>query len=83
LGGIEEGRQKRRVGSGMEEDGGHGQREENWTVVYSNGPWGTVGSHKKVPDVRKARGSHYAMGMTLTEIPNKGEGEPIETISRC
>ena len=29
LGGIEEGRQKRRVGSGMEEDGGHRQREEN------------------------------------------------------
>ena len=41
------------------------------------------GSHQKVPDARKARGSQDPTGMTLAEIPNKGEGEPEEIISRC
>jgi hypothetical protein len=30
----------------------------------------------------KARGFQDPMGMSLAEIPNKGEREPIETISR-
>jgi hypothetical protein len=44
--------------------------------------WGTEGRHQKVPDARKARGSQYLIGMTLAEISNKGEIEPVETISR-
>jgi len=31
---------------------------------------------------RKARGSQDPTGMRLAEMPNKGEGEPVETISR-
>jgi hypothetical protein len=50
--------------------------------VCSNGRWGTEGSNQKVPDARKARASQYSMGITLAEIPYKGEGEPVETISR-
>jgi hypothetical protein len=38
--------------------------------------------YKKIPDARKARGSQEPTGMTLAEIPKKGEGEPVETISR-
>jgi hypothetical protein len=49
--------------------------------VCSSGVWGTEGSHKKVPDAREARGSQDPTGMTLAEIPNKGEREPVETIS--
>ena len=48
----------------------------------SNGGWGTEGSNQKVPDVRKARASQDLIGMTLAEIPHKGEGESVETISR-
>jgi hypothetical protein len=40
------------------------------------------GSHKQVPDARKARGSQDPTGMRLAEMPNKGEGEPVKTISR-
>jgi hypothetical protein len=40
------------------------------------------GSHQNVPDARKARDSQDPTEMTLAEIPNKGEGEPVETISR-
>jgi len=39
------------------------------------------GSHKKVPDARKARGSQDPTEMRLAEISNKGEREPVETIS--
>ena len=35
-----------------------------------------------VPDARKARASQDPIGMTLDEIPHKGEGEPVKTISR-
>ena len=38
------------------------------------------GSNQKVPDARKARASQDPTRMTLAEIPNKGEGEPFETI---
>jgi hypothetical protein len=39
------------------------------------------GSHYKVPDAREPRGFQKLMGMTLTEVPNKGEIEPVESIS--
>jgi hypothetical protein len=39
-------------------------------------------SHQKFPNARKARGSEDSTELTLTEIPNKGEGESIEIISR-
>jgi hypothetical protein len=39
-------------------------------------------NHQRVPDARKARGSQDPTGMTLPEIPNKGEGQPVETIVR-
>ena len=41
-----------------------------------------VGSNQIVPDARKARASQDPIGMTLDEIPHKGEGEPVKTISR-
>jgi hypothetical protein len=44
--------------------------------------WGTGGSHQKVPDARKARGSQDPVGIALAEVPNKGESEPVETTSR-
>jgi len=50
--------------------------------VCSNGGWGTGGSHQQVLDARKARGFQDPIGMRLAEMPNKGEGEPVETISR-
>jgi hypothetical protein len=43
---------------------------------------GAGGSNQKVPDARKARASQNPTGMTLAEIPHKGEGEHVETISR-
>jgi hypothetical protein len=41
---------------------------------------GTGGSHQKIPDHRKARGSQD-LKRILAEIPNKGEREPLVTIS--
>ena len=52
----------------------------NWTEVCSNGEWGTGGSHQKVPDARKTRGSQDPIGMRLVEILNKGEGEPYPEV---
>jgi hypothetical protein len=49
--------------------------------MCSNDGWGTGGSLQKVPDAKKARGSKYPTGMRLVEVPNKGEGEPIKTMS--
>jgi hypothetical protein len=43
---------------------------------------GAGGSHQQVPDVRKARSSQDLTGVRLAEMPNKGDGEPLETISR-
>jgi hypothetical protein len=37
---------------------------------------------QKVPDARKARGSQDPTWMTLAQIPNKGEREPVEIMSR-
>jgi hypothetical protein len=39
------------------------------------------GSNQKVPDARKARASQNLMRMTLAEIPHKGEGKSVQTIS--
>jgi hypothetical protein len=44
--------------------------------------WRTRGNNQKVPDARKPRTSQDLMGMTLAEIPHKGEEEPVKTISR-
>ena len=40
------------------------------------------GSQQKVPDARKAKGSKDLIGMTLAEIPNEGEKEPVEITPR-
>ena len=53
----------------------------NWTEVYSHEGEQTEGSHQKIPDTKKARGSQDPKGMKLAEMSNKGEGEPVETIS--
>ena len=45
--------------------------------MCSNGGWGTGGSNQKVPDARKARASQDPTGMTLAEVPHKGEEEPV------
>jgi hypothetical protein len=59
-------------------------KNQNWISweVCSNGGWETGGSHQKLPGARKARGFQDPPGMTLAEILNIGEKEPIETISR-
>jgi hypothetical protein len=57
-----------------------GQEIEQRCVAMGDGELG--GSHQKVPDARKARDSQDPTGMTLAEIPNKEEKEPVETISR-
>jgi hypothetical protein len=46
-------------------------------VIYSE-------LYPKVPDARKRRGSQDTAGMTLVEIPNKGERESVDvdTISK-
>jgi hypothetical protein len=49
----------------------------------SSGGWGTGDSYQKFPDARKARGSQDPTRVTLAEIPNKVEEEPIKTISRA
>jgi len=50
--------------------------------MCSTGGLGTGGSYQQAPDARKARGSQDTTGMRLVERPNKGEGEPVETLSR-
>lgn len=40
------------------------------------------GNHQQVPDARKVRSSQNPTEMRLAEMLNKGEGEPLETISR-
>jgi hypothetical protein len=50
--------------------------------MCSNGGWGTGSSQQKIPDARKSKGSQDPMGMTLAEILNKAEREPVETIFR-
>ena len=39
-------------------------------------------SNDKMPGARKARDSQDLTGMRLAEMPNKGEAEPVENISR-
>ena len=60
-----------------------GQESEHRCVVRGNGEWGTGCSYQQVPDARKARDfQNTKKKMRLAEIPNKGEGEQVETISR-
>jgi hypothetical protein len=40
------------------------------------------GRYQQIPDARKLKGSQDPTGMRLAEMLNKGEGEPVETISR-
>ena len=47
------------------------------TQVCDNGGWGTGGSHQKIPDIKKARGSQDLTGMRLAEMFTKGEGESV------
>ena len=54
-----------------------GREEGEGKRGAESGMGGDGGKH-----VRKARDSQDPMGMTLAEIPHKGEGEPVETISR-
>jgi hypothetical protein len=80
LGGREVGKEgKNKIWEEMEEL----YRESgNWTEVCSNRAWVTGGITQKVPDASKSKASQDPIGMTLAEIPYKGEGEPVETISR-
>jgi hypothetical protein len=57
---------------------------QRWANDFIPQQWemGTGGIHQIVPDARKSRDSQNAMGMRLAEMFNKGEGEPVETISR-
>jgi hypothetical protein len=77
----EEGEGEKGAGSGMGEDRGEVQRTRKLKrgVQWGMGNWG---SHRKVPKARKARDSQDPVGVTLAEIPNKGEREPVEIISR-
>jgi hypothetical protein len=43
---------------------------------------GNGSSHQKVQDAKKVRDSQGPMEITLAEITNEGDREPIETISR-
>ena len=80
------------MGGTWEEGGGKKRRRIRYGRRWSEGQEieqrcvamgdGEPGSNQKVPDARKARGSQDPTGMTLAEIPNKGEREPVETISR-
>lgn len=53
--------------------------EQRCVVV---GAWGTVGIHQKVPDGRKVRGYKDSVEITLAEVPNQGDREPVEIICR-
>jgi hypothetical protein len=41
-----------------------------------------VGNHQQVPDARKARSSQDPTGMRLAELPNKGEGDHIQSLGK-
>ena len=77
------------VGEGEKKIGKQGQVWEEtgiiyrgiWTEVCNNGGWEQESNHQQVPDARRARTSQDTMGMRLAEMPYKGEGEPVETIS--
>ena len=80
--GRKEGGGKRRRGIRCRRKWGkciEGQKIEQRCVALGIG---NRGNQQKVPDVKKARGSQDPMGITLAEIPNKGEREPVETLWR-
>ena len=82
MGGREE-RERKKGGTGS---GVGGERGVGGVCQHlnrgSNGGLGTVCSHQKVPDARQETVSQDSTRMTLAEIPNKGERESVETISR-
>ena len=80
LGGGEEEREKKGQDQMWEKAGEMYRGSRNWIQLFSNEEWGAA--NKKVSDDRRARGSQDTTGMTLAEIPNKEEKEPVETISR-
>jgi hypothetical protein len=53
------------------------RRLGNLKEVCSHGECGTGDRHLKVPDAREARVTQDPEGMTLAEIANKGEIEPL------
>jgi hypothetical protein len=63
-------------------DGNDTQRVRNLNRGVLQLGMGNWGYHKQVPDARKARGSLDPIGMKLAEMPNNGEGGPVDTISR-
>ena len=82
MGGRKKG-EKRGAGSGVGGDGRDVQRKgQKIEQKYVAMGWGTGGSQQKVQVARKERGFQDPTEMTLAEIPNKGEIEPVEIISR-
>ena len=53
-----------------------GQEIEQRCVSMGDGELGVTTRKYQMP------GKQDPMGMTLTEIPHRGKGEPVETISR-
>jgi hypothetical protein len=92
---IMEGRGRKELGRAREGEG-KGEQDKVWeeivggsiegkeierrNVAVGDGELGVA--TRKVPDAKKARGSQDPTGMALAEIPNKGERQPVETISR-
>jgi hypothetical protein len=72
---------KRGAGSGMRGDTDV-QRFRNLNKGVYQWRWRTGGSHQQFQHARKARVSQDPTGMSLAEMPNEGEGEPVHTISR-
>ena len=56
------------------------QEIEQRCVAMGDGEMGVANKMPQTPG--KQDNSQDQMGMTLAEIPNKGEREPVETISR-
>jgi hypothetical protein len=50
--------------------------------LCSNGEWGTGVSNQIVSNTKEESSSQDPKRMKLTEMPNKGQGEPVETILR-
>ena len=71
LGGRKEGQRKRGAGLGVGQDGQDEQRVRKQSR-----------SQQKVPRVRKTRGFQDPKWMTLAEISNEGEKEPVEITYR-
>lgn len=58
-----------------------GMGDGGWGM--EDGGCGKGDRHQQFPDVRKARASQDSVRIRFAEMPNKREGEAIETIFRC